>query len=363
MSDTPEPGEAGSRGRSSAGMPAAFPGRHLYWPGWLALVLAIVALTLVIAGWVNFSHTEQQQLVRQNLELQTLNQRLETLGQTAALKSQLDADQAAMQQTLKNFSDQLDSMNAALTDLRRRSEQGRDAWIKAEASALLLAANDQIQLNDNPALALKALAAADERLKLLSDPGLIPVRQSIAKEEAALRAVPQADITGMAATLTSLSESAGQFPLKRIAPERYTPGSTTAVAASDRSIHRPTLWQRFMAGLDRLARDIFTVQHRNQPIEPLLTPEQSYFLRQNLELRLAAARAALLQRDNAAFQSSVRLARTWLETYFNPQDSGVKSAISQLGQMQQQPINPPLPDISASLSLLRRLEAPRATAP
>ncbi|MBU6421703.1 MAG: uroporphyrinogen-III C-methyltransferase [Gammaproteobacteria bacterium] len=359
MSEAPDTGESGSRVYPPAA--ALFPDRHVHWPGWLALLLAVVALALVIAGWLHFSRLQQQQLVRQNAELQALNQKLDALGQTAALKSQLDSAQNSTQQALKNFGDQLDSMNAAVTDLRRRSERGRDAWIKAEAAALLMAANDQVQLNADPALALKALASADERLRLLSDPGLIPVRQQIAKEEAELRSVPQADITGMAATLTSLSESAGKFPLKRVAPENYMPGDAAPAATSGNM--KPTLWQRFKAGLERLARDIFTVQRRNQPIEPLLTPQQDYFLRQNLELRLAAARAALLQRDSAAFQSSVQLARSWLETYFNPRDGGVKSAIAQLAQMQQQQIDPPLPDISASLTLLRRLEPPRATAP
>lgn len=360
MSEAPESRDAGRP--AQAAMPApAFPTRHGHWPGWLALLIALVALALAIAVWVNFSRTQERQFTRQNTELQAVNQRLDALSQAAALKSQLDSEQNSTRQALKTFSDQLDSMGAALTDLRRRSERGRDAWIKAEAATLLLAANDQVELNADPALASKALAAADERLKLLSDPSLIPVRQLIAKEEAALRAVPQADITGMAVTLTSLMDSAGKFPLKRVAPEKYTPAAAALLAAGKQA--RPTLWQRFKAGLDRLGRDIFTVHHRNQPLEPLLAPEQDYFLRQNLELRLAAARAALLQRDSAAFQSSAQLARTWLETYFNPQDASVKSAIQALAQMQGQQLNPPLPDISASLTLLRRLEPPRASAP
>ena len=354
-----ESGENGSPGKNMVKVTPTILTRNLHWTGWLALLLAIVALILVVAGWVNFERAQHTQEALLQAELQTQKQQLNALTQSAAPRSELDNDISTTQQTLKSFSDRLDSMDATLTDLRRRTEQGRDAWIRAEAASLLMAANDQVQLNADPGLALKALAAADARLKLLSDPQLIPVRQQIAREETALRAVPQADVTGMAAILTSLSESVSHWPLRRVAPERYIPGQQPG---SD--VQPPmTLWNRFKAGLERLVKDIFTVHHRQTSIEPLLEPQQEYFLRQNLQLRLAAARAALLERDNAAFHSSAQLAGRWLKEYFNTQDNGVKAAIDALAKMQQQQINPPLPDISASLTLLRHTESGRDKAP
>jgi uncharacterized protein HemX len=351
--------ESGKPGKSMIKAASPVMGRHLHWPGWLALVLSIVALILVVAGWLNFNRMQRNQATQRAADLQTMNQRLDALTQSAAPRSELNNDISTEQQTLKGFNDRLDSMDAALTDLRRRSEQGRDAWIKAEAASLLLAANDQVQLNADPGLALKALEAADERLKLLSDPRLIPVRQQIAREVTALRAVPQVDVTGMAATLTSLSESAPELPLKRVAQERYVPGQQT----SNEDLAHMSLWSRFKAGVERLLKDIFTVHHRQTSIEPLLEPQQEYFLRQNLQLHLAAARAALLERDNAAFQGSVRLAERWLETYFNMQANNVKAAVGALSKMQEQQINPPLPDISASLDLLRHTQPGRDKAP
>jgi uncharacterized protein HemX len=355
-----EPGENSGAGKNLVKVAPAAVTRDLHWSGWLALLLAVVAVILGVAGWVNFGHAQRSQAALLQAELQTQKQQLEALTQSAAPRSELDNDISTTQQTLKSFSDRLDSMDAVLTDLRRRSEQGRDAWIKAEAASLLLAANDQVQLNADPGLALKALTAADQRLKLLSDPQLIPVRQQIAREETALRAVPQTDVTGMAATLSSLSESVAHWPLKRVAPERYVPGQQQSDQQLQPSM---TLWKRFKAGLQRLVKDIFTVHHHQANIEPLLEPQQEYFLRQNLQLRLAAAHAALLQRDNSAFQSSAKLANRWLETYFDTQDSGVKAAIDALAKMQQQQINPPLPDISASLTLLRHTEPERNKAP
>lgn len=354
-----ESGENSNPGKSMVKVTPTILTRNLHWTGWLALLLAIVALILVVAGWVNFERVQHAQTALLNAGLQTQKQQLDALAESAASRSELDKDISTTQQTLKSFSDRLDSMDATLTDLRKRSEQGRDAWIKAEAASLLMAANDQVELNADPELALKALAAADARLKLLSDPQLIPVRQQLAREETALRAVPQADVTGMAASLSSLSESASHWPLRRVAPERYIPGQHSDNGMQPTS----TLWQRFKAGLERLFRDIFTVHHRQTSIEPLLEPQQEYFLRQNLQLRLAAARAALLERDNAAFQSSAQLAGHWLEAYFNTQDSGVKAAIDALAKMQLQQINPPLPDISASLTLLQHTESGRDKAP
>ncbi|MDE2091244.1 MAG: uroporphyrinogen-III C-methyltransferase, partial [Gammaproteobacteria bacterium] len=253
-----ETGEDRGPGKNMVKVTPANMIRKPHWTGWLALLLAIVALILVIAGWIYFQRAYRTQVALLNAGLQTQKQQLDALAQSAAPRSELDNDISTTQQMLKAFSDRLDSMGAALTDLKRRSEQGRDAWIKAEAASLLMAANDQVQLNADPVLALKALASADERLKLLSDPQLVPVRQQIAREETALRAVPQADVTGMAAILTSLSESVSQWPLRRVAPERYVPGQHSNNGVQPTS----TLWERFKAGLERLVKDIFTVHHR-----------------------------------------------------------------------------------------------------
>ncbi|HET7922755.1 MAG TPA: uroporphyrinogen-III C-methyltransferase [Gammaproteobacteria bacterium] len=321
-----------------------------------ALIGAVVVVLIVVLAALGggLLYYQSRQIAAQQAALATLHRQLTQLAERSALKSQLDAARTASQQNLKTFGDRLDSMDAVLTDLRRRSEAGRDAWIRAEAASLLQAANEEVEINANPALALKALAAADARLKLLSDPRLIPVRQLIAKETTALNAVPQADIEGMALSLSSLAEASDTLPLKRVAPEHYQPGNAPAATQQ-----KPTLWQRIKISVANLGAILFTVRHRKTNIEPLLPPDQEFFLRRNLELRLTAARAALLNRDGAAFKTSAHTAQAWLETYFNGADAGVKAAIEQLRDMQTQDISPALPDISASLTLLRKLEAPR----
>ncbi len=322
----------------------------------LALLLAVAALLLAVVDWYSGRHSG----AARDAELATLQQSVAALQQSAASKSALDAQDAALQQSLKAESDRLDGLDSGLADMRKHSEEGREAWIKAEAASLLVAASEETQLRNDPALAIKALQQADARLKLLSDPRLIAVRQEIAREINALRALPQADVEGLAVTLTGLAAGAADLPLKRSVPEHYLPGGNTGAQAPEQN---PGLWDRFKAGAERLLSDMFTLRRRSQPLEPLLSPREELFLRLNLELKLETARAALLDRRAQAFHDSVHGARVWLEYYFDVHDKTVAAALQQLTSMEQLPVTPALPDLSASLTLLRQLEPPRATAP
>lgn len=322
----------------------------------LAFLLAVAAMALATVNWITLRRNDE----RRDADLAAVNQRLETLQHTAALKNALDAESAGTQQALKTVGDRLDSFDATLTDLRRRTQEGRDAWIKAEVATLLLSAGEELQMRGDPALAVQALQQADGRLRLLQDPRLIAVRQEIAREMAALRAVPQPDTAGMAVALASMAESAERLPLKRSAPDHYTPGGAVAAVALPPDAG---LWTKFKAASARLFADMFTVRHNNVPVEPLLAPREEFFLRRNLELRLDAARASLLERQDRAFQDSAHAACDWLIAYFDTRDASVKAAIQSLEEMQAHSIAPPLPDLSASLNLLRQTESPRSGAP
>jgi uroporphyrin-3 C-methyltransferase len=310
---------------------------------------------LLLAGvdWYRLRTSQTQQTA--------LEQRLAALQESAAPKDTLAAQDAAAQQALKGLGMRLDDLDSAYTELRKHSEEGRDAWIKAEAAALLVAANEEVAIRADPALALKALQQADERLKLISDPRLIAVRQEIARESIALRAVPQPDIEGMAVALIGVAGSVDSLPMKRSVPEHYRSGGdlSTDVTSADTG----GLWARFKAAVARLGADMFTVRRHDLPVEPLLAPREEFLLRRNLELRLESTRSALLGHEGRAFSDSARAAQIWLQDYFDTRDKVVAAAVQQLQAMQQQDIAPRLPDLSASLLLLRQLETPRNAAP
>ncbi|HEY1774071.1 MAG TPA: uroporphyrinogen-III C-methyltransferase [Gammaproteobacteria bacterium] len=320
--------------------------------GSLGLLLGIAALALAAVSWVRLRALESSDA--------QLQQRFNTLQANAALKDDLASDASDTQTSLKALDARTSDLENSFNELRQHSQEGRDAWIKAEAASLLLDADEALVLRADPDLALTALDQADGRLKLLPDPRLIPVRQEIARESNKLRALPHPDVEGMAVKLTELGASVDALPMKRTAPEHYQPGGdlndVTLPADAD-------FWARLKAAMQRLGATLFTLRRHNAAVEPLLAPDEEFMLRRNLELKLENARSALLQREDPAFQAAARSADTWLQEYFDPTDNGVKSAIQQLDDMQKLSIAPKLPDISGSLTLLRQVETPKGGAP
>ena len=86
---------------------------------------------------------------------------------------------------------------------------------------------------------------------------------------------------------------------------------------------------------------------------PLLAPDQQFFLRENLRMRLLSARVALLAHDPASFKADTVSAADWLQRYFDTSDKKVGAAVTMLKQLSDSDISIDLPDITASLEAVR----------
>lgn len=86
---------------------------------------------------------------------------------------------------------------------------------------------------------------------------------------------------------------------------------------------------------------------------PLLAPDQSFFLRENLKLRLLGARLALLARDQASYRTDLAVAAQWLQRYFDAESPMVVSSTREIDQLSKSDIRIELPDVGASLDAVR----------
>ena len=88
----------------------------------------------------------------------------------------------------------------------------------------------------------------------------------------------------------------------------------------------------------------------------LLAPQQVFFLRENLKLRLLNARLALLAHDQWVFRNELKQARLWVERYFDPRDKLVQTAQDTLKQLSATEINIALPSLNESLSAIQNIK-------
>jgi uncharacterized protein HemX len=166
-----------------------------------------------------------------------------------------------------------------------------------------------------------------------------------------LKAVPQVDTVGLAVKLDGLINQAEALPL--IISETMPVARARTIRADESNMTRAArdFWEE-MKGLVRI-RELDT------PDAALLSPQQAYFLRENLKLRLLAARVALLARDEASFREDVRQSQAWITRYFDTKARPTTAALATLKQVGDSPVSIAVPDVNASLAAVRTARAAR----
>ena len=286
--------------------------------------------------------------------------RLGELGSEAARNSAAIAQaQAALREAqariveLESRVADTQEQRVALEEMYRDLARSADDRVLSEVEQILVLASQQLQLAGNVHAALAALQAADQRLARAEKLAATPLRRAIAADMERLKAVPQVDTVGIAVKLDGLISQADTLPL--VISEGLPPP-------------RPALRWRSQEerGLTRAARDFWEEVKglvRIREVEPadqvLLSPAQSYFLRENLKLRLLSARVALLARDEPSFREDLRATQAWVSRYFDPKAKATVAALAALRQLAETRVSITLPDVNASLAAVRTARAAR----
>ncbi len=241
----------------------------------------------------------------------------------------------------------------ALEEMYRELSRNADDRLLAEVEQMLVAASQQLQLAGNVRGALAALQAADQRLARAEKLSAAPLRRAITQDIEKLKAVPMVDTVGIAVKLDGLIAQTDGMPLlmSEALPAARPPLRARSPENDGFTRAARDLWEE-MKGLVRI-RDLET------PDVALLAPAQSYFLRENLRLRLLSARVALLARDEGSFREDLKAAQAWLAKYFDPKARPTGAATAVLKQLMDSPVAIGVPDINASLAAVRTARASR----
>jgi uroporphyrin-III C-methyltransferase len=247
------------------------------------------------------------------------------------------------------------TQQAALETLYRDLAPSRDELALNEVEQILVLASQQLALAGNVQAALTAVQLADAKLSRIERPQWAPLRRSLARDVDALKAVPFVDVAGIAA---KLDQGLAVIELLPLAKDERVPLPPREAAPPVESA-----WLRFLRETWADVKTLVRIEVSDRPAAPLIPPSQSWFLRENLRLRLLSARFALLARDDASFKADLTAAKTWLREYFDTRAKPVDALSATLAQLAATPMPGAMPDLTRTLDLVHTQKAVRDRGP
>jgi len=310
-----------------------------------AIGVAALACVLTILGNIE----SQREILESRSDLQKQLSELDASSRQArALATQSQSATLETETRLSALDNRIIDMQTqqtALSALYRDLSINKEEVVLAEVEQAVAIANQELLLAGDVRLAIRAMEDAERRLERIERPSLQGIRRVVDQDLRRLRAIPVADVSGMSLRLENLANAVDQLPLA---------ASARPIASAKVKDKKP---EGFWAALsDKLLTELgesVRIQRSEGEALPPLAPDQTFFLRQNLRLRLLTARQALLSHDDTNYRGDLKLASRWLENWYDKQDRGVKQALESLRLMIESPTSINLPDVAASLNAIR----------
>ena len=351
---SPAQGTGAEPGRAEGGS-----ARNSVWRQPAALAAAVVLALVAWQWWETRSRIAAMET--------ELSRRLAESGATAAegrtLARQNQEAVLALQAKVGALEARLaeaQGQQLALESMYQELSRSRDERLLAEVEQSVSIAAQQLQLAGNVEAALIALGGADARLARAGQPQLLALRKLINRDVERLKALPNADVPGIALKLEGVVAAVETMPLAFEQRPRAEPAARPA---------KPTeagywrgLAEDFWQEMRQLVR-IERIDEANHRDPALLSPSQSFFLRENMRLRLLNARLSLLTRDGRGYREDIRQARDWLDRYFDTRAKPVQAAQATLKALAAVDVALEPPSLGETLAALRNFKLTRDREP
>lgn len=331
-------------------------------PGWtwLSLVIGAAGLGCSILLWQKVGGM-QEQLARQTADATAQA----TQARALALESQdLVRDASAKLSVMEMRVNEVSLQRGQLDNLVQNLTRSRDDTLLVDMESTIRMAQQQTQLTGSTQSLVATLQSSIKRIERAAQPRLVPVQQAMERD---LLRLSQATVTDTASLLARLDDvvklvddmhvhTSAPVPHEQRQPRRKTQAADAAEPADVSptqwqwwSDWGHTIWQATRAEASELLR-ISRIEHADAI---LMAPEQAFFVRENLKLKLLNARLAVLARQYDAARADLGTAQATLSKYFDGASRRTHQAQAVLAQLQihmQTTTQPALDDTLAAIS-------------
>jgi uroporphyrin-3 C-methyltransferase len=339
-------------------------------------LLAVVFGVMSVAAFVSAWHTQQRvhSLEQELVKRQQTSQDDATEAKVAA-KQALDSVREANGKlgVLDERVAESQLQRSQVEELIQSLSRSRDENVLADVEAGVRVAMQQAALTGSTDPIVAILKQSDERLARYNNPRLDRVRRAVARDLDRVRTASAVDVPSLTIRLDEAVRMVDELPLVST-PERATvAGRAAAASAASAAIAqrsaagaRPAsvasgavataqpawvvslqrAWEGFSVPFFGELKQAVRVTSIEHPEAMLMTPDQSFFLRENVKLRLLNARLSILSRQFDLAQADLQQAQTALDRYFDHSSRRVVAVSDLLKQVsaQARQVSFPRPD-------------------
>jgi uroporphyrin-3 C-methyltransferase len=350
------------------------------WVRWAVISLSVVAAG---SGWMAWSTDQrlkslEQELVRRQQASQNEVAEARLLSHQA---DELSRQAAARATLLETRLSEVALQRTQVEDLVKNLSLSRDENLVADIETGLRVAMQQASLTGSAEPLVVAMQSADERLAHAKQPRLDNVRRALARDLDRLRSTRVADVNSLSIRLDEAVRLVDELPLLN-QPEATVAAHAPANAAPARPpVTKPTAGKPAKGAAPELqaasdapesawgdrimtwsqsaastvwneARGLVRITRVRQPEAMLLSPDQGFFLRENVKLRLLNARLALLSRQTSIAQADLQSVQASLPRYFQLESRKTQLLMSMIDDVAAQTRQTTLPRPDDTLAAL-----------
>jgi len=328
-------------------VPKGDPSRWL----WALGLVAVGGLVGSVLAWQKLGNI-QEQLARQSADATAQAAEARVVARQA---QELAMETAAKLAVTEARLSEVSLQRTQLEELMQSLSRSRDENLVVDIESAVRLAQQQAQLTGSVEPLLAALKTAELRISRAAQPRLTPLQRAIGRDVARIKGTALADMPALLVKLDELVSLADELPL----------GNAVGTARSAPQLQRqPTesvssWWMRLGIVVRDEVRSLVRVSRVEEPDAAMLSPEQSFFLRENLKLKLLNARLGLLSRQVDSARADLSAAARSMGKYFDASSRKTQAATALLQQVQGQMKALEVPRIEETLAALATAAAGR----
>ncbi len=349
------------------------------YPKALAIfIIAALAISMLASFYLWRKLTNiQEHLARQSADATNLSVEARSLAKNAQDLAREASARSSLNETRLS---EVALQRSQLDELMQSLSRSRDENLVVDVESALRLAQQQAQLTGSVEPLLAALKTADQRLVRAAQPRLNAVRRALASDTDKIKAAAVTDIPSLLVKLDEISRLVEDLPVlntvtavARVETQdassnmslKAAGAKSAAVTATTTAANQEPDWQtslqNFMQNNWQIEREelgkLVRVSSIENPDAVLLSPEQTYFLRQNLKLKILNARLGLLGRQMQSAKSDLASVADDVRKYSDPTSKQAQTLQSALSQVQAQLGSATIPSLDATLAALTTVAA------